>query len=208
METEKRILTFVADISNISDDEYEKIYRNVPKFRQKKADVLRNRDARIQSVAVWYLYMMAKKKYQIGKDHNFNLSHSGKYVLCSIGPKDEKIGCDVEMLGVCRENVAKRFFCESESARICGTEEEKIEMFYRIWVLKESFMKATRKGMALGMNEFEIVFTKEGRPKIQRYPDWVKEEFFYKEYELRDGKVAVCSTLDAFSIRPEFLKFS
>ena len=204
----ERILTFVADISNISDEEYKRIYRYVPRFRQKKADTLKKREARIQSVAVWYLYMKAKEKYHIKQNHRFNLSHSGKYVLCSIGPGNEKVGCDVEMKGVCREKVAKRFFCESEYKMICGTEEEKTEMFYRFWVLKESFMKATRKGMALGMDEFEIIFTEEGRPKIKRYPQDVGEEFFYKEYELRDGKVAVCSTLDAFSERPEFLNFS
>ena len=55
--------------------------------------------------------------------------------------------------------LAKRFFCRSEYEDIfrCDSKEERAEKFCRYWVLKESFMKATRKGMALKMSSFEIL---------------------------------------------------
>ena len=37
------------------------------------------------------------------------------------------------------------------------TEKERVEMFYRLWTLKESFIKATGTGMSLPLNEFNII---------------------------------------------------
>ena len=37
-------------------------------------------------------------------------------------------------------------------------EKEQAEWFYRFWVLKESFMKATRRGMGLDMRTYEFAW--------------------------------------------------
>lgn len=84
----------------------------------------------------------------------FNLSHSNKRVMCIIS--DEDVGCDVEILNDnINLNIARRFFKEQEYSRIINSGNPS-DLFYRYWTCKESFIKATGKGMSLPMNEFLI----------------------------------------------------
>ena len=72
-----------------------------------------------------------------------------------------------------RQNgVSKTFFCRSEYEDIfrCDSKEARAEKFCRYWVLKESFMKATRKGMALKMSSFEILLS---NPPADKKPEGV-----------------------------------
>lgn len=102
-----------------------------------------------------------REEYRLGDEAVFNLSHSGEFALCSIDDsagEGIQLGCDIEEMRQLRLGVAEHFFCESELEYILKqkTEDAQKEVFYRYWVLKESFMKATRLGTRLGLNEFEI----------------------------------------------------
>lgn len=86
----------------------------------------------------------------------FNLSHSGSYVICAAGK--QPIGCDVEQVKKAPRQVAKHFFCDSEIAYIQMQESGlQDEAFFRIWTMKESYMKMTGEGIRLPLNEFEIL---------------------------------------------------
>lgn len=91
--------------------------------------------------------------------------------------------------------LAKRFFCRSEYEDIfrCDSKEERAEKFCRYWVLKESFMKATRKGMALKMSSFEILLS--NPPRLIKKPEEFEETYYYCEYPLEGFpyRIAVCS---------------
>ena len=144
----------------------EKIYEKVPAFRQEKADRLKHREDQAQSVGAWYLWMKIQERHKIPQDagQSFNLSHSGKYVLCSAGVSGERVGCDIECMRKYHERLAEKYFCSSEYERIRNADEaEQTEMFYRYWVLKESFLKATRKGLVMGLNTSEIQYSEAGR---------------------------------------------
>lgn len=138
----------------------------------------------------------------------FNLSHSGNYVLCSVAPVGEKVGCDIETIKEFREPLAKRFFCPEEYEYMMAQEEaERCEIFYRYWVLKESFMKSTRQGMAMGLDTFSINLNGcEGQPELTRQPEDVKEKYYYHEYETDGARIAVCSTCNAFAKELNFPK--
>ena len=56
------------------------------------------------------------------------------------------------------------------------SEEEKKIAFYRYWVLKESFMKATRYGMKLGLDTFEILCDEKGA-RLLNQPKEICEKF-------------------------------
>ena len=43
------------------------------------------------------------------------------------------------------------------------------------WVLKESFLKATRKGLVMGLNTSEIQIPKQGDPFFLRQPEEIRE---------------------------------
>lgn len=199
---EDMIRTWVADVTPLLDaDIYRTYYNSMPDFRKTKADQLRFHKDKALSIGAWYLFERMKHAYGLCHAPVFNLSHSEKYVLCSVEDSrspDVKVGCDIEYLKELRPGVARRFFCEKETSYIEGrlTEEEQADAFYRYWVLKESFMKATRLGMGLDMRSFEIRVDDGDQPILIRKPEEIPGEYHYKEYmaEGLQAKIAVCST--------------
>ena len=108
----EKVKTFLADISDLLNEKnYQKIYEKVPAFRQEKADRLKHR--RISSKrGAWYLWMKIQERHKIPQDagQSFNLSHSGKYVLCSAGVSGERVGCDIECMRKYHERLAENIF--------------------------------------------------------------------------------------------------
>lgn len=196
------VRTWIADVSALREEEvYLKYHRYSAPERKEKADRLMRMEDKALSIGAGILLEEARQRCGVDESAVYNLSHSGKHVMCSIedsGNPDVKVGCDLEAIGEVRMGVAKRFFCPSEYEMIAKqkTKAEQAELFYRYWVLKESFMKATRKGMALGLSEFEIDLTAGETPVLIRIPEEIKGSFFYKEYRSDQikAKMAVCST--------------
>ena len=144
--------------------------------------------------------MRMKEQYHLTDDAPFNLSHSGNYVLCSAAPCGEKVGCDIETVGVFREAIARRFFCPEECRDIMScAEEERAPRFYQYWVLKESFIKATRKGMGLGLDTFEFQIPEGASPYLLSQPSEIKETYYFHQYPHSAAKIAVCSTNSKFA---------
>ena len=201
------VKTWIAKIDPLYDEAvYQRYYKSVPKERQEKANRILKKEDKLLSIGVWVLLMEARKDVGAATDAVFNLSHSGCYVLCSIADgqiPDVRVGCDIECVKELRMNVAERFFSEGERVfiRNCRTEESKKQAFYRYWVLKESFMKATRRGMALPLNSFEVEIQENGKAELITQPLEIKERYYFKEYfpDNHEFKVAVCSTDPKFS---------
>lgn len=193
------VRAWIADVTPLLDKEcYDRYYRMVPEFRKKKADALRLDRKKAQSVGVWALWQKIRVAYSLPEEAVFNFSHSGTCVMCAVCTDGRKVrvGCDVEKKGQLRMNVARRYFCreEYESIQEAGSDEEKTDLFFRYWVLKESFMKATGKGMALPVNSFCIRM--DDTPVLVRQPAEFPEPYYYCEYcvEGLPYKMAVCST--------------
>lgn len=195
------IKTWIADITPLYNEEcYDKYYTQLPDFRKEKADRMHILNGKAQSVGAWALLQEIRRRYELSEKAAFNLSHSGDYVLCSVDMEcgeDTQVGCDIESIQEPNMKIAKRFFCSSEYELILGqkTEDEGRDTFYRFWVLKESFMKATRQGMALDMKSFEIQLT--DPPVLARKPEEFPRSYYYREYEVPGVpyKIAVCSTV-------------
>lgn len=188
------IRTWVASIAPLYEEGcYNLCYGQAPVFRREKADRMKGKQARAQSIGVWTLYERMRKEYGIPEDAAYNFSHSGDYVLCSVHIGQNvwkpKTGCDIEQMGRADLKIARRFFCPGEYERITGEKDERLRdaLFYRYWVLKESFLKATREGLALGMDTFEIAL---GNPPIlASQPQNFPERYFYIEAGLEEGKL-------------------
>lgn len=191
-------------IGIVGERKYFLCYEKVSKERRKKANRIVAQEGKALSVGAWILLQKMREEYGLSDGAVYNFSHSGKYVLCSVDDsesEDVQVGCDIEEMKQSRLDVARHFFCTSEIRYIESqeTEEAQREAFYRYWVLKESFMKATRKGMKLGLNEFEIRMEEE--PYLIKKPDEYTREYYYREYEDENipYKMAVCSTCNEFS---------
>ncbi|MFI3253775.1 MAG: 4'-phosphopantetheinyl transferase superfamily protein [Eubacteriales bacterium] len=100
-------------------------------------------------------------------DCHFNLSHGGDYAVLATG--DRPLGVDIEKIKENRFPMGQRCFAPEEVAQIanCSGEEEKNHLFFRLWVMKESYLKATGKGLSLGLKSFAV----DGETKDFLYPE-------------------------------------
>ncbi len=89
-------------------------------------------------------------------DFYFNVSHSGEWVVCAIS--DSVVGIDVEKIKPTDFNISKRFFSKDENDfLICKDGPQKLDTFYDLWTLKESYIKAVGMGLHMSLSEFSIV---------------------------------------------------
>ena len=131
---------------------------------------------------------------------SFNLSHSKSYVLCTVAdtrPADIRdrellLGCDIEKIRSIDLRIAGRFFYKSEHEYIMSrpNEEEAQKAFFRLWTLKESYMKAVGLGFALPLNAFEISFDENNCARVAQ--NGIIENFRFDEYEREGFRIAVC----------------
>jgi Phosphopantetheinyl transferase len=256
------IRTWIAEVAPLMESAvYERYFEALPTWRQEKADRLVKMEDKALSVGAWTLYERANAKYP--KLQEFNLSHSGKYALCSFvcdvdckvgcdvqemkadcdmqsskaeyDMRETKVGCDIQEIKKNGEALAKRFFTKSENdyvswGRMQGEavafseglaarsendfvsgskmQRERLERFYRLWVLKESFAKATREGLQIGLSNFEVQFDAMHRPVLFTQPQRIQEQYYFKEYSLEDKeyKVAVCASINRFAKEIEIVK--
>ena len=86
----------------------------------------------------------------------FNLSHSDDMVLCAVS--DSPVGCDIEKVTDAPLEVADRYFSEVERRYIDEAQNlsEINRRFFRLWTMKESYLKMTGEGMNLSPERIEI----------------------------------------------------
>jgi 4'-phosphopantetheinyl transferase len=88
---------------------------------------------------------------------NFNLSHSTGAVL--YGFARQSLGVDVEEVRPVDDMhlLAARFFSPDESDMLGATlPGQQIEVFFKVWTLKEAFIKATGQGLAYKLDRFSV----------------------------------------------------
>ncbi len=103
-------------------------------------------------------------------DVYFSLSHSEEYVLCGIS--DKELGVDIEKINEIELDIAEDFFHHREYKVILKQlEEQRLQYFYRIWCLKESYLKYIGTGLSTPLNSFYVnesdgeicIYTAEGQ---------------------------------------------
>ncbi|MEY8353738.1 4'-phosphopantetheinyl transferase superfamily protein [Lachnospiraceae bacterium 54-53] len=98
------------------------------------------------------------------KDHpriHFNISHTDGMVACAIG--DRQLGIDVERVRPYPESVPRRVFSEAERRRLEEMPEaERSRYFFRIWTLKESYVKAAGCGLTVPLTEISFDYKSDG----------------------------------------------
>ena len=64
------------------------------------------------------------------------------------------------------------------------------EMFFRIWALKESFIKAVGTGMSLSLNSFEIII--DDRNCVTVNQNYTDSTFRFEEHTAPGYVIAIC----------------
>ena len=198
------IRLYSADVSVLSDpDLFRQAYCAVGDDRRAKVDRLRKFSDKCLSLGAGLLIRYALrergieglpefsygengKPYIAGGPH-FSLSHSGSYAVCALS--DVEVGCDVEKIGNANLKLARRFFLPEEYDVVASatSDEERNELFFRIWTLKESLMKCTGLGLELSPGTFRAF---PGDPETEHGG----RKFYFTEFSSLPGyRCALCS---------------
>lgn len=112
----------------------------------------------IKNPDIQFGYGVFRKPFIIGlPDFHFNLSHSGDWVICAYG--NEEIGIDVELINDKSESFIEYCFSNNEYQKyLDSNESDRLLFFYKIWTLKESYLKLTGKGFYHDLKLKDISF--------------------------------------------------
>lgn len=208
-------------IINICQFEDEAVFNNalevISPYRRQKIALLKSADDKKRSLAAaialnaalqvhgleermmeYDLGFKGKPYFRYNPEHHFSLSHSGNYAICSMGGCE--VGNDIEKIRAGRERVAERFFTKEELDWIHEAEqpEEKEERIFRIWTMKESFLKVTGWGMSLPLKDFTVMVKENGNTHIHHKTN--DKTYYIKEYDIPEAmedaesyRIAVCS---------------
>lgn len=196
---------------------YERLYNSLPEERKKKADRFRFEKDRLLSVGAGALLLKALSEAYINdaefaegekqkpfiKNHPeifFNLSHSEEKIMCVVS--DREVGCDIEKIRENTNDIAARYFTEEERNAIDSTE-KKDEMFFRIWTLKESYIKALGLGLSLSLKDFSIITGDE----ISAVHGGIKSAYSFFEFKDIGGYCCSCCVKGDQKNLPMKIKF-
>ena len=128
-----------------------------------------------------YEYGEQGKPQIVNFPKKFNLSHSGDYVVC--GVSNGEVGVDIQKWVPYKERTAERFFAKEEWKLLQEKDEqERTELFYRLWSRKEAYGKYTGQGIGSAVGED---FSNEQK--------WQEKQICFRERILEDGySLAVC----------------
>jgi len=120
----------------------------------------------------------------------FNLTHSGDLALLAL-TLDQEIGIDVEQVRPFPEAlqgglsgkrdlpaIARRFFSRQEQDWLFAQPaEERDEAFFKIWTLKEAYLKAHGMGLTLPLDQFSVVPHLAGKEQLSFWTFQPEDEF-------------------------------
>lgn len=81
----------------------------------------------------------------INADFDFNISHSGAYVICAIA-ENARVGIDIEKHRTLKMNIAERYFDEQECLEIDSSKQPE-QAFFDFWSIKEAAIKCDGRGV-------------------------------------------------------------
>jgi 4'-phosphopantetheinyl transferase len=124
-------------------------------------------------------------------EYHFNLSHSGSHIVAGVGL--HPLGVDAEVVKKIDFKVAKRFFSGEECLYLANLpEEEALWSFFRLWTLKESFVKAIGSGLRIPLNSFRFQL---GENITLISNDFHDDQFAFHQLLLDDAVLSACVLL-------------
>lgn len=126
------------------------------------------------------------KPYIENSNLHYNVSHSGKWVICVMDTQE--IGIDIEEYRKVNIECNKNIFTKNEYKKVICSKKPERE-FIRLWTIKESYIKLIGKGLQIPLNSFEI----EKNIIINN------NTYYYKEYTtLENYNISLCSEKNKF----------
>lgn len=203
---------YAVKISDINEENLKELCLLIDSEKKCKIEKFVNKKDKIRSIISEILIrtIIIKKlkisnkhikfsKNQYGKPYlneysnfNFNISHSGDYILCAID--NNIIGIDVEKIkNIEYKEIAKSFFTKKEFEYIVNQDlNVQLNKFYDIWILKESYIKCCGQGLSMKLESFSIEIDE--FKNIKLLSNNKCKDYIFKLFNIDlDYKVAVCS---------------
>ena len=131
----------------------------------------------------------AKERPFIQDDLDFNISHSGNYIICAIS-QNSRVGIDIEKHRILKTNIADRYF-DSNECREIEIAIDSSKAFFDLWSLKESAIKCDGRGVEV-LSKTHKQYESENRNTV--FCDRVT--FHYKQLEIEPFySCCVCSNV-------------
>jgi len=114
------------------------------------------KELNIKNDAIKFGQLEYGKPYLIDyPEFQFNVSHSGKWLVCAYD--ENPVGIDIEKIYECDMSIAEHFFAKEEYLDLIAQKpEQRLEYFFKLWTLKESYLKALDVGLNKNLNSFII----------------------------------------------------
>jgi len=90
----------------------------------------------------------------IDSDIDFNISHSGDYVVCAVADR-EKVGIDIEKIRPIVLSDFKNYMTYREWEDIAASDRQ-YDRFYEHWTMKESVIKAEGRGLSIPLTDIRL----------------------------------------------------
>ena len=149
------------DSTVLSKDELEKVKRLRSLKHQARAVSMRVQlrellsvYLNVKSIDIRFQYAEFGKPSIVNSPLSFNVSHSDDMALVAVS-LNENLGVDVEQWRTLDniEGLVQRNFSAQEQGEWLGVAKEyKQRVFFNIWTCKEAFIKATGRGLGMGVN--------------------------------------------------------
>lgn len=158
----------------IGETIYLSLLDKIRKAKRKKTERFKFQEDKLRCLMGELLLKYALEKYyslgydkeiitedEFGKPHLrdkqifFNISHSGKWAVVACYVNDT--GIDIERIENPPYEIMLNTFTKNEIEQIenCAPQ-EKAGMFYKIWTLKESYIKMLGQGLSIPLHSFSI----------------------------------------------------
>lgn len=198
----------VTKLPRVGEQQCLELLESLPLERQQKIKRCRKFEKKQQSLGAGLLLQRVLERYGIAEDavyENanrkpmaegicFNLSHTDGLVICAVSSLP--VGCDVERVRRAPKHLVQRYFCENEKAHLKACDEARYnEAFFRLWTMKESYIKMTGEGMSIPLNAYEVQL--ENEVKILR--NGKRQACSVREYHVSGYRIAVCAEEENFS---------
>lgn len=195
---------YVADISGLSDPLMcSELMQQLTLERQSRISNMKQEKNRRQSMGAGLLLQKVLALYHMentrirntlyGKPEveglEFNLSHSDNLVVCAVS--NEPIGCDVEKIRKASLGVVERYFSKCEQiylSQFSGREYNK--NFFKLWTMKESYVKMTGEGLRVPFKSYAIVFEDENARVVRNAE---AQPCHLSSVEVQDYVISICA---------------
>lgn len=118
----------------------------------------------------------------------FSISYTGSCVYIAIA-RSSVIGIDTERIADINPNVAEEFMSKNELAKMKGVK-NKFEYLYKLWTLKESYLKLTGEGINDRIKDIEFLKNESGVFSLCLDSE---QEIYFNNFTFKNCSISVAS---------------